>query len=212
MSGSRRLEAGLLVVASHNAGKVLEIRALLEPLGIGVRGAGEMGLPEPEETGSTYAENAALKAEAAALASGHPALADDSGFEVAALGGEPGLYSARWAGPGRDFSAAMERVWAEVGKSGSDDRSCRFVCALSLVWPDRHVETATGTIDGQLAWPPRGDKGFGYDPIFVPDGRAETFAETDPEWKHRVSHRARAFEQLAGRCLTGARAAGQEAG
>ena len=213
MSEPRRLERGPLVVASHNEGKVGEIRELLAPWSLGVMSAGELGLPEPEETGSTYAENAAIKATAAALASGHPALADDSGFEVAALGGDPGLHSARWAGPGKDFTVAMERVWAELEESGSDDRSCRFICVLTLAWPDGHAETVTGAVDGQLAWPPRGDKGFGYDPIFVPEGRTETFAEADQEWKHTVSHRARAFEQLVSSCLAGTpEPAGRECG
>ena len=204
----RMLDSGILVVASHNAGKVAEIQSMLEPWGLDVTSAAERGLPEPEETGSTYEANAILKARAAALASGLPALADDSGFEVGALGGDPGLYSARWAGPERDFSAAMERVHAGVLASGAGDRTCRFVCALSLAWPDGHDETVTGAIDGELAWPPRGDGGFGYDPIFVPEGETRTFAEVDPEWKHRVSHRARAFARLIERCLPGIPKAG----
>ena len=204
MSRPRQLESGTLVVASHNEGKVREIRALLGPWALDIRSAAGLGLAEPEETGSTYRENAAIKAKAAARASGFPALADDSGFEVRAINGDPGLHSARWAGKDRDFSAAMERVRAAVEASGSDDRSCRFVCALSLAWPDGHDETVAGAIDGELAWPPRGDRGFGYDPIFVPEGRKETFAEAEPEWKHKVSHRARAFETLIDRCLRGA--------
>ena len=208
MSPPRRLDSGTLVVASHNVGKVREIRAMLARWIPDVLGAAELGLPEPEETGSTYEENAIIKAVASAGASGLPALADDSGFEVMAIGGDPGLHSARWAGPERDFSVAMERVRAAVEASGSGDRSCRFVCALALAWPDGHAETVVGAIDGELAWPPRGDKGFGYDPIFVAEGGTETFGEADPDWKDRVSHRARAFGLLVDRCLADAAGAG----
>ena len=208
MSPPRRLDSGTLVVASHNEGKVREIRAMLARWVPDIRSAADLGLPEPEETGSTYEENATIKAKASAVASGLPALADDSGFEVRAIGGDPGLYSARWAGPKKDFAVAMERVRAAVEASGSSDRFCRFVCALALAWPDGHAETVVGTIDGELAWPPRGDKGFGYDPIFVPEGRTETFGESDPAWKEQVSHRARAFGLLADRCLADAAGAG----
>ena len=208
MSPPRRLDSGTLVVASHNEGKVREFRAMLERWVPDIRSAAGLGLPEPEETGSTYEENAAIKAKASAGASGLPALADDSGFEVRAIGGDPGLYSARWAGPKKDFAVAMEKVREAVEASGSGDRFCRFVCALALAWPDGHTETVVGTIDGELAWPPRGDKGFGYDPIFVPEGHTETFGESDPDWKQRVSHRARAFELLVDRCLADAAGAG----
>ena len=208
MSRPRQLESGTLVVASHNEGKVREIRDLLGPWALTVRSAAELDLPEPEETGATYGDNARIKAKAAAGAAGHPALSDDSGFEVRAINGDPGLHSARWAGPGRDFALAMEKVRAAVAASGSDDRSCRFVCALSLAWPDGHDETVLGTVEGELAWPPRGDRGFGYDPIFVPEGRTETYGETDPARKHRTSHRARAFGLLTERCLAGTPRAG----
>lgn len=186
--------SGRLVVASHNAGKVREIGALLAPLGVEAVSAGELGLPEPEETETTFAGNAALKARAAATASGLPALADDSGLEVFALGGAPGVYSARWAGSGRDFRAAMERVWLEL--EGKRDRSARFVCVLALAEPDGAVQTFVGEARGEIVWPPRGEKGFGYDPIFVPEGHARTFGEMSHEEKLPLTHRARAFEKL----------------
>ena len=201
MINPRQLEAGTLVVASHNEGKVRELRAMLSPWMLTIISAAELDLPEPEENGTTYQENAIIKSRAAAMASGYPALSDDSGFEVSAINNAPGLYSARWAGPSKDFSIAMDKVWTAFGASGQSDRSCRFVCALSLAWPDGHDETVIGDIAGSLVWPPRGDKGFGYDPIFSPDGYDETFAEVDPEWKHSVSHRARAFSALIDRCL-----------
>jgi len=156
--------------------------------------AGELGLPEPEEDAPDFAGNAAIKALAAATASGLPALADDSGFCVAALGGAPGVVSARWAGPGKDFGFAMERVNREIG--AATDRRAWFIAALCLAWPDRHTATFIGRIDGTTIWPPRGQKGFGYDPIFIPSGGAETFGEMDPDEKHAISHRARAFAQL----------------
>ncbi|KAA5605701.1 RdgB/HAM1 family non-canonical purine NTP pyrophosphatase [Roseospira marina] len=201
---SRRFDHGTLVVASHNPGKVREIADLLAPLG-GPRvvSAGDLDLPEPEETGTTFIANAELKARAAAQASGHPALADDSGLEVRALEGAPGIYSARWGGPDRDFALAMSRVNRELG--GTRDRRANFTCALSLAWPDGHVETFEGHVYGDLVWPPRGAKGFGYDPIFQPDGHAQTFAEMEPAAKHAMSHRAEAFRQLVAACFAPAR-------
>ena len=193
----RRLEGGRLTVASHNPGKVAEIADLLGPFGIEAVSAGSLGLPEPEETGATFAANAVLKA-VAASAAGLPALADDSGLAVHALGGAPGIFSARWAGSARDFGVAMGRVHAELGDR---PRGAEFVCVLALAWPDGHVETFEGRIAGRLVWPPRGERGFGYDPIFVADGHELTFGEMRPEAKHAVSHRARAFARLADGCL-----------
>ena len=198
---SRQLLEDSLIVASHNQGKVREIGDMLSPWAITVSSASGLGLPEPEETETTYKGNATLKALAAAQAAGLPALADDSGFEVEAINNAPGLYSARWAGPNKDFNAAMEKVHEAVMASGSDDRRCRFVCALSLAWPDGHHETVEGRIEGHMVWPPRGDLGFGYDPIFEPLGHDKTFAEVDPEWKHSVSHRAVAFATLIEMCF-----------
>ncbi len=186
---------GRLVVASHNSGKVREIAALLGPLGLEPVSAAELGLPEPEETETTFAGNAALKARAAAAASGLPALADDSGLEVFAIGGDPGVYSARWAGPNKDFGMAMQRVWDLLSVQG-DDRSARFVCALALAQPDGSVEVFEGEARGVIVWPPRGDKGFGYDPIFEPQGLTRTFGEMTHEEKLPLTHRARAFEKL----------------
>jgi len=198
----RRFTEDTLVVASHNPGKVREIGDLLRPFGLArVVSAGDLNLPEPEETGSTFIANATLKACAAAAASGHPALADDSGLEVTALDGAPGIYSARWAGPGKDFAVAMERVQTELGDSA--DRSANFTCALCLAWPDGHTETFEGRVFGTLVWPPRGEKGFGYDPVFQADGHAITFAEMDPADKHAISHRAEAFRQLVATCFAG---------
>jgi len=185
-----------LVLASHNPGKVREIEELLAPFGIVVKGAAALGLPEPEETGHTFAENAALKARAAADASGFVALSDDSGLSVAALDGAPGIYSARWAGPKKDFSAAMARVRRELEEKGTQDRRAKFVCALALAAPKGSEEIYEGEVHGRLEFPPRGDKGFGYDPIFVADGMTETFGEIEPATKHGMSHRARAFEKL----------------
>ncbi|BBK45380.1 non-canonical purine NTP pyrophosphatase [Allostella vacuolata] len=192
---------GRLVIASHNPGKVREIGELLQPWRVTVVSAGSLGLPEPEETGTTFVANAELKAHAAAQASGLPALADDSGLEVAALGGAPGVYSARWGGPAKDFAHAMAEV--ERRMAGAADRSARFVCALTLAWPDGHAETFLGTVDGTLVFPPRGASGFGYDPIFRPLGADRTFAEMDPESKHRISHRADAFRRLVATCFAG---------
>ena len=182
-----------LVIASHNPGKVVEIGELLAPFGIVTIAAGALGLPEPEETGDTFEANAALKARAAAERSGLPALADDSGLVVPALGGAPGIFSARWAGPAKDFAAAMERVQRELGDR---DRGATFVSVLALAWPDGRAETFRGEVSGSLTWPARGDRGFGYDPMFVPAGGAQTFGEMDPVEKHAISHRARAFAKL----------------
>jgi XTP/dITP diphosphohydrolase len=185
-----------LVVASHNQGKVREIKDLLAPFGIVTKGAAELGLPEPEETETTFAGNAALKARAAAKASGLPALADDSGLAVTALGGAPGIYSARWAGETKDFSFAMQRVERELKEKGAQDFSAKFVCALALAEPGKEPEIFEGEVHGRLLFPPRGTRGFGYDPIFVADGMSETFGEIEPAQKHAMSHRARAFARL----------------
>ena len=190
-----------LVIASHNSGKVREITELLQPLGIQIIGAADLGLIEPEETGQTFIENAVLKAELAAQASGLPALADDSGLVVNALGGAPGIYSARWAGPDKDFTHAMRRVSEALLLGGNPDRSCSFVCALALSWPDGHTESFEGRVAGTVTWPARGERGFGYDPIFTPNGYSQTFGEMDPEHKHAMSHRADAFSQLLSSCL-----------
>lgn len=188
-----------LVVASHNAGKVREIGALLAPFGFDVVSAGELGLPEPDETEPTFVGNAILKACAAAEASGLDSLADDSGLEVAALDGAPGIYSARWAGETKDFRHAMQRVWDELGKRGAKNLSARFICVLALAKPGGGVETFDGAVEGSLVWPPRGDQGFGYDPIFIPHGHTRTFGEMAGDEKHPLTHRARAFEKLAAR-------------
>jgi XTP/dITP diphosphohydrolase len=202
---TRRLERGMrLVVASHNAGKVREIRELVAPHGLAVVSAGELGLPEPEETGSTFVANAELKAAASALGSGLPALSDDSGLEVAALDGAPGIYSARWAGEAKDFAFAMRRVAEETRGRGSWDEPgprANFTCALCLAWPDGATELFEGKVYGHLVWPPRGSKGFGYDPMFVADGERLTFGEMEPDAKHAISHRARAFALFARACL-----------
>ena len=196
---ARRFTEPKLVLASHNPGKLVEIAALLEPFGIEVVSAGDLGLPEPEETGDTFIANAELKAEAAAQGSGLPSLADDSGLAVTALDGDPGIYSARWAGPEKDFRLAMEKVNTALGEAA--DRSARFVCVLSLAWPDGHTESFEGVVAGDLVWPPRGERGFGYDPIFVPTGGSISFGEMDPEHKHAMSHRAVAFEKLVNACF-----------
>jgi XTP/dITP diphosphohydrolase len=193
----RKLAPGKLVIASHNEGKVREIRALLASYGVEPVSAASLDLPEPEETGTTFAANAELKARASADLSGLPALADDSGLCVEALGGEPGIFSARWAGASKDFGAAMQLVHDHVEQAGPDaGRDAHFVCALSLCWPDGHIETFEGRVDGTLVWPPRGDKGFGYDPMFVPNGHQRTFGEIEPDAKHAMSHRADAFAKL----------------
>ncbi len=193
-------EAGL-VVASHNPGKVREIAELLAPYDVAVTSAAELGLPEPKETGKSFAANAELKALAAAKAAGRPALADDSGLVVAALDGAPGIRSARWAGAKRDFGAAMARVHRELGRK--KDRSATFVAVLSLAWPDGHVESFEGRAEGTLVFPPRGDKGFGYDPIFQPNGYSITYGEMEPAAKHAISHRADAFRKLIAACFEG---------
>ena len=188
-----------LVVATHNAGKAREISELLKPYISTFYTAGDLDLPEPEETEDSFKGNAELKALAAAKASGKPALADDSGLSVNALGGDPGIYSARWAGPDKDFGMAMRKVEDALGDS--QDHSAAFICALSLAWPDGHVETFEGRVDGHLEFPARGDKGFGYDPIFVPEGYEVTFAEMEPAAKHAISHRSDAFKQLVQACF-----------
>ena len=197
---ARRFEGGRLIIASHNPGKVGEIAALLRPLGADIVSAGELGLPEPIEDGPSFTANAIIKARAAAGAAGQPALADDSGLAVAALEGQPGIHSARWAAAEKDFSAAMARIEAALGDT--PDRTARFVCALALAWPDGELAVFEGTVDGALAWPPRGTRGFGYDPMFRPDGEAETFGEMDPARKAAISHRAAAFTRLVAGCFT----------
>ena len=194
----RRFTGDRLVVASHNQGKVEEISALLAPFAIDAVSAGTLGLAEPEETGTSFEANAALKAKAAADASGLPAIADDSGLVIPALGGAPGIYSARWAGASKDFGFAMKRVHAELGDR---DRSARFVAVLALAWPDGSLELFRGEAPGRLVWPPRGERGFGYDPMFVPLGGSQTFGEMEPAEKHKVSHRAHAFAKLVEGCL-----------
>ena len=196
---SRRRPPARLVIASHNPGKVREIADLVAPRGVTAVSAGELGLPEPEETGASFRENARIKSMAAARGAQAPALADDSGLVVPSLGGDPGIHSARWAGSGRDFSLAMERVERALG--GAADRRATFVCALSLAWPDGRVEDFEGRVDGTLVWPPRGARGFGYDPMFLPDGHEETFGEMEPAEKHAISHRARAFAKLVDACF-----------
>ena len=196
-----RLIGDRLVIATHNPGKLREIAELIEPLGITCVGAEELGLPEPEEIGNSFLDNSDLKAREAADLSGLPALADDSGLAVDALHGLPGIFSARWAEdePGkRDWTRAMERVWTRLEESGPDaSRDAHFACALSLAWPnDGQIEGFEGRVDGALVWPPRGDKGFGYDPMFVPASYEQTFGEMEPAEKHRISHRAQAFGKL----------------
>lgn len=202
---ARRFTGGRLVVASHNPGKLREFQELLAPYGVEIVPAAALGLPEPEETGATFAENARLKAHAAAEASGLPALADDSGITVAGLDGWPGVRSARWAGPGGDFDKAMARVRTElIARFGSwkvADRRAAFVAALCLAWPDGGEELVEGRTEGELADPPRGAGGFGYDPMFVPEGERRTFAEMRPEEKHAQSHRGRALRVLIETCF-----------
>ncbi len=205
-----RLGAEKLVIATHNAGKLKEISALLAPYGLECVSAGKLGLSEPEETGTSFAENALIKANAAARAANLPALADDSGLSVAALGGRPGVYTADWAErrwfecepgfegpPGRDWYMAMGKIEGMLCQLGPDtDRSCHFTCVLAIAWPDGTSAVYEGRANGTLTWPPRGDKGFGYDPVFVPLDDTRTYAEHDPEEKHRISHRADAFAKL----------------
>lgn len=191
-----RLVPGRLLAATHNKGKVSELKDLFEPYGFQVVSALELGLDEPEETEATFAGNALLKARAAMRATGLPALSDDSGLAVTALSGEPGIYSARWAGEPRDFYRAMERVEEALKASGSKDRSAKFVCALAVAWPDGQEAVFEGEVHGTLVWPPRGTRGFGYDPVFVADGETTTFGEMDPDRKHAMSHRADAVKKL----------------
>lgn len=197
MMGANKLRGRKLVLASHNTGKVREIAELLSHSGIKAVGAAELNLPEPEETGVTFAENAKLKAEAAAKASGLPALADDSGLCVVALDGAPGIHSARWAGPKKNFAVAMQRVEKELKEKNVHDARAYFICALALAIPGQATEIFEGRVDGRLVFPPRGDKGFGYDPIFIADSETLTFGEMEPAKKHAISHRARAFEKFA---------------
>lgn len=196
----RRFTGGKLVVASHNAGKVREIRELLAPFNADVVSAGELGLPEPEETGLTFIANAELKALSASLGANVIALADDSGLAVDGLNGAPGIYSARWAGPTKDFGLAMKKIENALGQN--PDRNAQFICALSLAWPDGHCDTFEGKVAGKLTFPPRGSEGFGYDPIFIPEGFDITFGEMDPAKKHEMSHRADAFRQLVAACFS----------
>lgn len=206
-----RTLTGRVVIATHNAGKLVEMQHLLAPYGVEAVSAGQLGLPEPDETGDTFQANARIKAEAAAQASGLPAISDDSGICVAALDGAPGIYSARWAGPGKDFVHAMEKVEAALRERDAftpADRRAWFVSALCVAWPDGHLEEVEGRVDGVMVWPPRGDAGFGYDPMFLPDGHARTFGEMTAVEKHGLpplglglSHRARAFVLLAEKCL-----------
>jgi XTP/dITP diphosphohydrolase len=197
---TRRFSAPRLVIASHNAGKVREIANLLVPFAINIVSAAELNLPEPEETGDTFTANALLKAEEAAQGSGLPALADDSGLAVEALDGAPGLYSARWAGPERDFQRAMALVQEKLGQT--PDRRAYFISVLALAWPDGHTECFEGRVHGDLIWPPRGDKGFGYDPMFLLDGYGVTFGEMNNDEKQRISHRAVAFQKLIDGCFS----------
>jgi XTP/dITP diphosphohydrolase len=203
---------GRLVIATHNPGKLAEMRDLLAGYGVEAVSAGELGLSEPEETGGSFVANARIKAVAAAKACGLPAFADDSGLAVDALGGEPGIHSARWAGPDKDFRLAMNEVQTrlmQVGAKAAERRRAHFVSALCVAWPDGHVEEFEATVDGIVVWPPRGTKGFGYDPLFLPDGQTRTFGEMPSEEKHGLpplgaglSHRARAFLKLANACLS----------
>jgi XTP/dITP diphosphohydrolase len=209
--GTHRPITGKLIIATHNPGKLVEMRELLAPYGVEAVSAGELGLSEPEETGTTFRANARIKAEAAAKAAGLPAFADDSGLTVDALGGEPGIYSARWAGPDKNFHRAMETIEQKLRERGAtmpERRKAQFVSALCVAWPDGHVEEFEARVAGTLVWPPRGERGFGYDPMFLPDGHARTFGEMDSEEKHGLpprgkglSHRARAFVKLAEACL-----------
>ncbi|MEO1562332.1 MAG: RdgB/HAM1 family non-canonical purine NTP pyrophosphatase [Pseudomonadota bacterium] len=195
----RQLTEPKIVLASHNQGKLREIAALVEPLGFAVISAGELGLEEPEETEDTFAGNARIKAHFSAKESGLPALSDDSGIEIDVLDGAPGVYTADWAetDDGRDFMMAMTRAWTEITETkAKPPLTARFCCTLCLAWPDGHDEVFAGTVDGTLTWPPRGNKGFGYDPMFIPLGETETFGEMDPDKKHKMSHRADAFAKL----------------
>jgi XTP/dITP diphosphohydrolase len=210
---AHRSIAGELVIATHNPGKLAELRELLAPFGIKAASAAELGLAEPAETGTSFRDNARIKATVAAAAAHRAAFADDSGLVVDALDGAPGIHSARWAGPSKDFDAAMRRIENELAARGAlrpDQRKAHFACALCVAWPDGHVEDFEGRIDGTLIWPPRGRQGFGYDPVFLPDGHARSFGEMSSDEKHGLppagaglSHRARAFLELAEACLAG---------
>ena len=206
----RRLRRGAcVVIASHNQGKLSEMADLLAPHALETVSAGALGLPEPEETGTSFIANAVIKAEAAASSAGLPAIADDSGLSVEALDGAPGILSARWAGPDKDFSLAMRNVEERLQAKGAhepDRRGAQFICALAVAWPDHERAVFEGRIGGRLVWPPRGEKGFGYDPMFLPDGSDLTFGEMEPAAKHAISHRARAFRQLVDEVIEGARA------
>ena len=200
----RRFSGDRLVIASHNQGKIREIRALLEPFGVAVTSAAELGFDEPEETEDNFAGNARLKAHFAAKTSGLPALSDDSGIMVDALDGAPGVYTADWATTpdGRDFAMAMTKTWDLLEeRNAPEPRTARFCCTLCLAWPDGHDEIFAGTVDGRIVWPMRGDRGFGYDPVFLPDGETETFGEMEPAKKHAMSHRADAFAKLVAGCF-----------
>jgi XTP/dITP diphosphohydrolase len=202
----RRFEGTEIIVASHNVGKISEIGDLLAPFGVASVGADALGLDEPEETGTDFIANAELKAHAAAMATGRPALADDSGLAVDALDGAPGIYSARWAQTPdgtRDFAFAMQKVETALAQKPDAPRTARFICALSLAWPDGHAESFEGQVAGTLVWPMRGDNGFGYDPVFLPLGSELTFGEMSPQAKHAISHRADAFAQLVAGCFGG---------
>jgi XTP/dITP diphosphohydrolase len=211
VTAAHRPIVGRLVIATHNPGKLAEMHELLMPYGIDAISAGELGLPEPEETGMSFRDNARIKAKAAAAASGLPAFADDSGLAVDALDGAPGIHSARWAGPDRNFHRAMETIEQKLHDRGAtipERRRAHFISALCVAWPDGHLEDFEARVDGTLVWPPRGDKGFGYDPMFLPDGHSRTFGEMSSEEKHSLpprggglSHRARAFLKLAEACL-----------
>ncbi len=188
-----------LLIATHNKGKAREISALLSDYVAHFSTAADHDLPEPEETGETFAENAILKAQAAAQATGKICLSDDSGLDVSALNGDPGIYSARWGGPEKDFNLAMKKVHEALGDN--PDRSAAFICVLAIGWPDGHSEVFEGRVEGDIIWPMRGEKGFGYDPVFVPKGYDVTFAEMDPAEKHAISHRAMAFDLLVTQCF-----------
>ena len=198
---TRRLLDACLVVASHNPGKVREIGDLIAPEGLNAVSAASLNLPEPEETETTFIGNALIKARAASIAANLPALADDSGLCVEALGGDPGVYSARWAGPEKNFDRAMEEIHERLRASGGIDLRAHFICALAIAWPDGDTLTFEGRVDGHLIWPQRGELGFGYDPMFIPEGHDQTFGEMDPARKHSMSHRAKAFAKFVEACL-----------
>lgn len=200
MQAKRNFADEELVIATHNAGKAREIADLLRPYLSTFYSAADLDLPEPEETGATFEDNAILKARLAAEGSGKLSLADDSGLTVNALGGDPGIYSARWGGPEKDFDVAMQKVHEALGDA--EDRSAYFVCVLALAWPNGDIQTFEGRVHGCITWPAKGGKGFGYDPIFIADGYDVTFAEMEPEEKHRISHRAKAFEKMVGFCFS----------